>query len=72
MSKKLPTIVECPVCSDEIKFRRPPYQGQKKDCPSCFAELEVTSVNPVYLEEADFIDSYSYSGNDDWENNDWE
>ncbi len=69
MNKKSPPIAECPVCSDEIRFRRQPFQGQKKDCPHCFAQLEVTSVNPLYLEDIDFVDSYSQD--EDWEKEEW-
>ncbi|MFT5193081.1 MAG: lysine biosynthesis protein LysW [Cellvibrionaceae bacterium] len=69
MNKKSPAIVECPVCSDEIKFRRPPYAGRKMDCPHCFAELQVTSIDPLYLEDIDFVGSYNSS--DDWDKEDW-
>ncbi len=42
----------CPECDAEIRFARPPLNGEIAHCSACSAELEVTCTQPIRLELA--------------------
>lgn len=45
-------MVSCPECGDDVSVHENPEEGEILDCPTCGAELEVTSANPLELEVA--------------------
>lgn len=42
----------CPVCDSEVSLPAGTLANEILPCPDCGAELEVTSLSPVKLEEA--------------------
>lgn len=42
----------CPVCSADVPIEDGTLVNEILPCPDCGAELEVTSLDPVKLEEA--------------------
>jgi len=42
----------CPECAAEITFKESPVNHELIRCPSCGAELEVASLEPLALELA--------------------
>lgn len=42
----------CPVCEAEVTIEAGTLVNEILTCPDCGAELEVTSLDPVTLEEA--------------------
>jgi len=53
--------VSCLDCDNSIQLEFQPVAGQIITCPSCDAELEVTSVNPIEL------DFYFEGWDEDWD-----
>ena len=43
---------ECPVCDGEITLADDVVMGELLECDDCGSELEVTSLDPVELDEA--------------------
>ncbi len=43
---------ECPVCGGEITLAGDTVTGELLECDDCGSELEVTSLDPVELDEA--------------------
>ena len=43
---------ECPVCGAEVSLSADVVKGELVECGDCGTELEVTSVDPVTLQEA--------------------
>ena len=43
---------KCPVCEADVKINPGVMQGELLSCADCGTELEVTSINPLTLEEA--------------------
>jgi len=43
---------ECPVCAAEIELAKDTMAGELIVCGDCGAELEVTGLDPVKLDEA--------------------
>jgi lysine biosynthesis protein LysW len=56
--------VSCLDCDNSIQLDFQPVVGQIITCPSCDAELEVTSVNPIEL------DFYFEGWDEDWDDDD--
>jgi alpha-aminoadipate carrier protein LysW len=46
------TIVECPVCEGDVEIADDAVVGEIVECPECGTELEVTSLDPIAVEEA--------------------
>jgi hypothetical protein len=65
VSKKI--TVSCLDCEGQIELTFQPVEGQIITCPSCEAELEVISVQPL---ELDFY--YEDWEDEDWEDEDWD
>ena len=63
--------VSCLDCDNRIQLDFQPVIGQIITCPSCDAELEVTSVNPIELDF--YFESWDEDDDEDWdEDEDWE
>ena len=45
-------MVECPICSAEIKPGNDTVEGELIACPDCGTELEVTGIDPFAVAEA--------------------
>jgi alpha-aminoadipate carrier protein LysW len=45
-------MAECPVCAGEIKLADDAMAGEVIVCDDCGAELEITGLDPVKLDEA--------------------
>lgn len=41
----------CPMCEDQMTLDKP-IRGEIVPCPGCGAELDVTAVDPLTLEQA--------------------
>ena len=44
--------VSCPVCEADVEVGDETVAGELLECAECSAELEVTAVDPIKLEEA--------------------
>ena len=44
--------VKCPICDAEITLADDTLLGELVECPECGSELEVTSIEPIQLQEA--------------------
>lgn len=42
----------CPVCEADVKLAEGTVVGELLDCSECSTELEVTSIEPVKIQEA--------------------
>ena len=45
-------VVKCPVCEADVKIEPGVMLGELLNCTDCGAELEVTSLTPLTVEEA--------------------
>ncbi len=45
-------MTECPVCGAELTLSDGLVKGELMECDDCGSELEVTSVDPVTVQEA--------------------
>ncbi|MDR3264880.1 MAG: lysine biosynthesis protein LysW [Synergistaceae bacterium] len=45
-------VVKCPVCDADVKVADDAMAGELLTCADCGVELEVTSLNPLAVEEA--------------------
>ena len=45
-------MTECPVCGAALSLSDDLVKGELLECDDCGTELEVTSLNPVTVEEA--------------------
>ncbi len=45
-------MTECPVCGTEFEVSNEVEENEILDCDTCGAELEVTKLDPITLEEA--------------------
>jgi alpha-aminoadipate carrier protein LysW len=45
-------VGECPVCGAEVKLDADAEVGEIVECEDCGGELELTSLEPVKLQEA--------------------
>jgi alpha-aminoadipate carrier protein LysW len=44
-------MAECPICGANISYSKVEL-GELLSCPDCGSDLEITSVNPLVLNEA--------------------
>ena len=45
-------MAECPICGAEIEMPDDTVVGELTECVDCGTELEVTSTDPIKIEEA--------------------
>ncbi|MGI5915701.1 MAG: lysine biosynthesis protein LysW [Anaerolineae bacterium] len=56
----------CPACDEDVHLPGRPRMGDVLFCPSCEAELEVVSTNPLDLDwRLEDDDDYDYDEEDD-------
>ena len=42
---------QCPVCDSDVVIEDEAYEGDLLDCANCGAELEITSLRPLTINE---------------------
>ncbi|MCD6451993.1 MAG: lysine biosynthesis protein LysW [Acidobacteria bacterium] len=45
-------MTECPICGANLSLSDDLMVGELIECPDCGTELEVKSINPLFLAEA--------------------
>ncbi len=45
-------MMNCPVCDGQVSLPEDVVQGELIECSECGTELEITSVEPLQLQEA--------------------
>ncbi len=45
-------MMNCPVCDGQVSLSEDVVQGELIECSECGTELEITSVEPLQLQEA--------------------
>ena len=60
MNKK----AKCPVCAEEFVMDEDLVAGDVTSCPACYADLKITRMNPICLEEVAAVDEDTDEDND--------
>ena len=58
----VPTTVECPECAHKIQVDVDWQEGDIFTCPNCSAEIQVTGLNPLWVDFAPEEEEWDENG----------